>query len=238
MMDTKFKGVKWIETIEDCIEVTHELSSENEIAVDIEGVNQNNIGRISIIQIANKSGQIFIFDIIRLGTRAFGKGGLGFLMYSHKVLKVLFDSRVKLTALFREQNIKMRNIFDLQMFHFLKFRRKTSYHKGLGRCLEEATPLMNIQSSQFESIQKIRNKGLRLLSSGGEDLGEIWCKRPLDEYLIVYAAANVMVMLPMKDAWEKDSSSALIEKVTQITEDRINLAICGDKVLRPTPRRV
>mmetsp|Transcript_34 Transcript_34/g.95 ORF Transcript_34/g.95 Transcript_34/m.95 type:complete len:301 (+) Transcript_34:115-1017(+) len=223
--ETKFKDVQWIETTDDCVDVTHELSSELEIAIDMQGINQGNGGHISIIQIGNKRGEIFLFDIIRLGTKAFSEGGLGFLLHSRKILKVLFDSKTKCKELLLQHNVLMRNVFDLQMFHFLKFVRKTDM-TDLGRCLEEATPLMNIKDSQLESIQKIRKKALSLLSSDRADFDEIWNMRPLKKCLIVYAAADVTFLLPMKEAWERDSSSGLITRVTETSQDRCDEACC------------
>jgi len=224
-MDTQFKDVRWIETTNDCVEVTHELSGECEIAVDIESLNEGRNGRISIIQIANKRGDIFIFDIVRLGTEAFGEGGLSFLFYSHKVIKVIFDSRIKCLALFHQHNVTVRNIFDLQVFHFLKFRRKTV--TGFERCLIEVAPLINITASHLQSIKKIKKKGLSLLSPDCEGFDEIWKVRPLNEYLVVYAAADVITLLPMKDAWERNSPPALIERVKHVTQGRTDVVIRG-----------
>eukprot|EP00588_Corethron_pennatum_P013764 CAMPEP_0194271580 /NCGR_PEP_ID=MMETSP0169-20130528/5325_1 /TAXON_ID=218684 /ORGANISM="Corethron pennatum, Strain L29A3" /LENGTH=216 /DNA_ID=CAMNT_0039013955 /DNA_START=198 /DNA_END=848 /DNA_ORIENTATION=- len=209
----------------DCVEIAHELSGEHEIAVDIESLNEGRNGRISIIQIASKRGDIFIFDIVRLGTKAFSEGGLSFLFYSHKVRKVIFDSRIKCLALFHQHNVTVKNIFDLQVFHFLKFKRKTV--TGFERCLIEAAPLLNITASHLKSIKKIKKKGLSLLSPGCEGFDEIWKVRPINEYFVVYAAADVMTLLPMKDAWERTSPPALIERVENISQDRTDVVIRG-----------
>jgi exonuclease 3'-5' domain-containing protein 1 len=210
--------VRLIETLEGCVAAIHKLVNEHEIAIDIEGVNLCRSGRISIIQIANTKGHIYLFDITKLGRRAFHEGGLEFLLHSHQVLKVIFDGRADNDALFHQYNVTMKNIYDLQVLHTLKFSNEhDEYLKGLERCLEEAAALIPISPGELERMQKIKRKGRSLFSRSNE----IWDRRPVHPDLLLYAANDVKYMLPMKEAWLRDCPATLNLSVEQITQDRI-----------------
>jgi exonuclease 3'-5' domain-containing protein 1 len=222
-------GVSLIETLEGCVAAIHELVNEHEIAIDIEGVNLCRDGRISIIQIANTKGHIYLFDITKLGKRSFREGGLEFLLHSHQVLKVIFDARTDNDALFHQYNVTMKNIYDLQVLHALKFSSdRDKYLKGLERCLQEAAALIPISPVDLKRMQQIKKKGRSLFSPNhgrGGSNSEIWELRPLHPDLLEYAANDVKYMLPMKEAWLRDCPATLNLAVEQITQDRVYRAI-------------
>lgn len=221
--------VRWIETLESCVAAIHQLVNEHEIAIDIEGVNLCRNGRISIIQIANNKGHIYLFDITELGKRAFYEGGLGFLLQSHQILKVIFDGRTDNDALFHQYNVTMKNMYDLQVLYTLKFSSDhDEYLKGLDRCLQEAAALIPIGPVELKRMQQIKKKGRSLFSPNGQGGGsyEIWDRRPLHPDLLEYAANDVKYMLPMKGAWLQDYPLLTLNNaVEQITQDRIDRAI-------------
>jgi len=82
-----------IDTLSACVTLVQQLSREPEIAIDIEGVNLSRTGKISLVQIADNKGNVYLFDIAHLGATAFREGGLARLLEDHAVLKVIFDGR-------------------------------------------------------------------------------------------------------------------------------------------------
>jgi ribonuclease D len=56
--------VEIITSAEQCRKICEELSKENVIAVDCEGVNLSRFGQLSLIQVATPSGRVVIFDML------------------------------------------------------------------------------------------------------------------------------------------------------------------------------
>ena len=86
-------GSMMIDTLSACVTAVQQLSREPEIAIDIEGVNLSRTEKISLVQIADNKGNVYLFDITHLGATAFRLCVLSRLLEDRAVLKVIFDGR-------------------------------------------------------------------------------------------------------------------------------------------------
>lgn len=185
--------------------------------MDIEGINLCRTGRIALIQLCTKSGEVFLFDIAVLGQDAFDKGGLRAVLESEQICKVIFDGRADADALYHQFHVQIRHAFDLQVQHALRFSNSNDrYVKGLKKCLSDANvvPLM-----ERERLEALKEEGLRLFAPEKGGRYEVWMERPLNQALVDYAAADVKYLLSMKAIWHAS------QDVLQLTRDRLQGAV-------------
>lgn len=213
-----------VDNAQRCAAVVQELLRKPEIAVDIEGVFLCRSGEVCIIQVADETGKVYLFDITILSSTAFEEGRLRELLESTHVAKVVFDGRADNDALSHIYGIAMRNIYDLQILHALKFGTSgDKYVKGLEKCLEAAA-VVPLQDKVH--MTSIKEQGKRLFAP---DLGgsfAVWQSRPLQQALIDYAIADVKYMLAMKRRWAAPSLDGLVQS---LAEERIQKAIAGSQ---------
>ena len=102
--------------------VVEELLEGEAVAVDIEGVNLCRDGRISIIQVCDAQGRVFLFDITKMGSDAFidwpGRPSLRALFENPHLMKVIFDGRADADALWYIFGVQMCNVYCLQVSAF------------------------------------------------------------------------------------------------------------------------
>lgn len=209
-----------VDTVPECLAVAGALSSEPEIAVDIEGVNLCRTGQVSLIQVAAPGGVVYLFDIATLGQAAFDSGGLGAVLERPTVLKVIFDGRADNDALWHLHRVRMRQVFDLQILFALKFSNAGDrYVKGLQHCLDQPGVVPFHERHQMRTLKE---DGKRLFAPECGGSYEVWKSRPLSSTLVSYAATDVKYLLSMKRLW---GSASLNPTVQQLTEERIQKAV-------------
>jgi exonuclease 3'-5' domain-containing protein 1 len=204
--------------------VVEELLEGEAVAVDIEGVNLCRDGRISIIQVCDAQGRVFLFDITKMGSDAFidwpGRPSLRALFENPHLMKVIFDGRADADALWYIFGVQMCNVYCLQVLHALQFSRpEDKYVKGLQTCLNMSgvVPL-----EEQKRQEKLREEAKALYEPKRGGCYEVWEQRPLQPILLDYAASDVKFMLEMKRRW----AAAEIDDVVQsITQDRIAHAV-------------
>ena len=105
-----------VDTLEACQEHMARLAaSGGAVAVDFEGANLCRDGELYLAQLAAASGPVVLVDVVRLGDRAFGEGGLRALLESESVTKLIFDGRADADALYHLHGTKLANVCDLQV---------------------------------------------------------------------------------------------------------------------------
>lgn len=96
-----------------CREVVKLLTSDQPLALDCEGRLWGKI-EICLVQIASKSGKIYLFDIKEGGPALFTEGELRLLLEDTSVLKVGHDLRSDASALYSQFNVFLNHAFDTQ----------------------------------------------------------------------------------------------------------------------------
>ena len=113
---------------------------EDEIAVDIEGINLCRDGKICLIQICGRTSpeNVYLFDISKLGKSAFMEGRLKELFEDQNIQKIVYDGRGDNDALYHLYQVLMCNVYDLQVLFVQKFSNSNDrFLKGLGTALQK-----------------------------------------------------------------------------------------------------
>lgn len=217
-----------VNDVQTCRMAVEALMHEQEVALDIEGVDLCRHGRIALIQVCAGNGHVYLFDITTMGASAFeagpGSGGLRLLLENPNICKVVFDGRNDSDALWHIFWVRMRNVYDLQVLHALKYGDSDDrYLHGFKECLSRSGILPPREQAEANAI-KDNGKLLFAPSYGGSYA--VWEARPLLQALIDYAVADVQHMLRIKKWW---ASSQLDSIVRKITEDRIEKKVSADR---------
>jgi len=216
--------VTLLDNVLDCRNAVTKLLNENEVAVDVEGGNLCRNGCVSLIQICNEAGHVFLFDITTMGKDAFSLGNLKQLLESFSVRKVLFDGRADNDALYHLFGVNMNKVYDLQILYTLTKRKKSDrFLKGLTTCMIASQVVPKSMAAELSSIKE---KGKQLYAPERGGSYDVWDKRPLDLELVRYAAADVKYLLAMKEKW---SSRNLDQRVEYLTIERIRKTINGER---------
>jgi hypothetical protein len=132
---------KFVDTLEDCVAATEAISAlvsqtskgansskgkdkkekakaetTHILSIDLEGVDLQRTGEICILQIATSTQFVYLFDITRLGSKAFHDSGLAEkVLCNDSFIKLFFDGRKDMEALFYQFNVRVSNILDMQV---------------------------------------------------------------------------------------------------------------------------
>ncbi|AJF98080.1 hypothetical protein TW95_gp1346 [Pandoravirus inopinatum] len=120
-------GVCLIDTLDACRRASRLLARQPVIAVDCEGISE---GEIALVQIhvpgngaSGGNAIIYFFDTLapeaRGGDAFFGAGGLGAVLASRCVVKVMHDARGDVAAPRRRYGCTVRGLFDTQIAYAL-----------------------------------------------------------------------------------------------------------------------
>jgi exonuclease 3'-5' domain-containing protein 1 len=216
--------------VQKCRNVVNVLLQQAEVAVDIEGVDLGRAGKISIIQVCmqstkgrRKESRVYLFDITRMGEKAFSKGRLRELMQSPSVCKLIFDARADNDALHHLYDARMCNCFDLQVQYAFKHSDPSDpYLKGLEKCLATSDILNAVQS---KTMSELKQKGRELFVPQLGGSFAVWEQRPLHPELLEYAAVDVKYMIQMKEKNEQEEFNA---EISRITQERIHHATSNE----------
>ncbi|KAL5021209.1 hypothetical protein ScPMuIL_000364 [Solemya velum] len=94
--------------------VDHDATRPTLVGMDLEGHQFGTPeGRISLIQIADETGQVYLFDVGR-NCNIISSSGLKNLLTSNDVVKVMHDCRGDSSVLYNKFGIVLKNVFDTQ----------------------------------------------------------------------------------------------------------------------------
>jgi hypothetical protein len=197
-----------------CQAVVRVLLENKEIALDIEGKDLGRHGTISLIQIFNeKDDTVYLFDIYTLGKRAFSRneGNLKTLLESDKVQKLIFDVRADADALFHLYNVKLQNVFDIQILFQSRFDECPNTRlMGLGRIMDIIKTNNFSKTYGPEYAVDIPREDTDAKEAGKEifiEKPDAWELRPIPEVLMQYAAVDVKYLIEMKEKWGSNGSN-------------------------------
>ncbi|CAK8999295.1 unnamed protein product [Durusdinium trenchii] len=164
------------------------------VAVDFEGVRLSRSGQLCLVQLtcSDVPSRVYVLDVHVLPRSlhiATPKGlSIKTILEDPLILKIWFDPRNDVDALYHQFGIEPHNIFDLQLAEVAARRSKgltVNFVFSLQKCLAGCDRLDQSQKSFAEFINKC-GKQLFEPEKGGSY--EIFQKRPLLDQILVYAA--------------------------------------------------
>lgn len=221
---------QWVATLGDCAKVCEGLMKQEMLAVDIEGVDLGRSGEICIVQVADVSGRVFLFDVTTMGPSVF-ENGLKSLLEAPDIAKLFYDGRSDADALFHLHGVRIQHVMDMQVL-FTKAKGNGSSHlAGMAKALGHVLPY-----SEAQRIKGIKIAGLSMFAPERGGSLEIWRKRPLPKVLETYCASDVIHMFAMFRSWE---SCLPRQALRAISEERAKQRIeCASLASGPNPALV
>jgi len=207
------------------------LESGAPVGVDAEGVNLGPSGPMTMLQVCTWSGQVYLFDLLA-NRDLMGEGELGRLLQSEQVVKVVHDCRNDSAALFHQHGVTLRNVFDTQAAHAILQQQETGkpVYKVKSVSLVTLCRMYDAPvNPQKEHIKKVYRRDQKF-----------WARRPLTEDMIVYAAFDVMALVPkIYDVMSREMDPALQELFRDLCEEQVTMYIHQDDVkLKKKQRKV
>jgi len=192
-----------VDTVEACRKAVDELLLDQEVAVDIEGESLSRDGSIALIQITNGADDscVYLFDIHVLRSTAFEEGGLRQLFEDPRIVKIFFDVRADLDALYHIYGIHVRSVYDLQVLYHIKFIDPSNkFLKGLHNALMD---FAKTEGSTLcaEALMRVKDEGKKLFAPELGGSYSAWTARPLSPVLMEYAVADAKHLQHMKRLW-------------------------------------
>ncbi|XP_071951180.1 uncharacterized protein [Antedon mediterranea] len=172
-------------------EAVENLQKESVIGLAMEGIDIGRNGKLSLVQFSTTD-RLYIFDIGCIGRKAFGNG-LGDILESEHIEKVIHDCRPISDLVYHEYGLTLKSIFDTQVADVVVFKRNNQGRlprliKTLPICMMEYMDNVEQEDISFMLIHEKRTKG---------DPG-LWEERPLDNQLIKYADFKVRSLLTLR----------------------------------------
>merc|ERR1712048_1146018 len=192
-----------------CRTICNQLLKYDELAVDIEGVRLSRRGEICIVQVANKTKDVFLFDVTTLGNAAFSNG-LKEVLESETVTKLFYDLRGDTDALFHLHGVTPRNILDMQVLCQKAVGGDSMFLLGIAKAMGFVLP-----PAERQKMNEIKTKGVALFAPDRGGSFEVWKKRPLKEVLIRYCAIDVVHLFTMWRHWGRHLSTAALRAVSE-----------------------
>ena len=197
------------------------LDSQQDVALDLEGVNLSRDGRLCLIQLAESDpdAPVLLIDIVTLGEEAFGHGRLRELLESSNVAKLVYDPRSDCDALYHLHGTTLSNVVDVQVLQSLE---NDSPHdrfvKGLAKALERYSGLTDAERKEADRIKQ-EGIGLFVPEKGGTY--EVWVDRPLSRELLEYAALDVRHLHGMAKVWGAEPGSERRKRAIEAADSRM-----------------
>eukprot|EP00403_Amphidinium_massartii_P010986 CAMPEP_0178417230 /NCGR_PEP_ID=MMETSP0689_2-20121128/24468_1 /TAXON_ID=160604 /ORGANISM="Amphidinium massartii, Strain CS-259" /LENGTH=610 /DNA_ID=CAMNT_0020038591 /DNA_START=110 /DNA_END=1942 /DNA_ORIENTATION=- len=219
---------KMVANIQRCQTICTRLLSQDVVAVDIEGVGLGRTGEICIVQVADRQGRIYLFDVTTLGKTVFASG-LKALLESEKVVKLFYDLRADTDALWHLHKVLPKNLLDMQVLAHKAVCGSSQYVLGLAKALEYILPYQKKQASKG-----LKEAGQRLFAPNLGGRLEVWRQRPLPMILRCYCSVDVVHLFDMLRQWSKHMSLAMLRR---ISEARMKKHITSTKPIEGVQRR-
>ena len=189
------------------------------LAVDFEGVKLNRSGQLTLIQItcSDMPSHVYVLDVCTLPLAlhfATPSGtSLKTILENTLILKIWFDPRNDVDALFHQFGIAPQQVFDLQLAEVAKGRSKglqVNFVPSLQKCLSGCDRLSEVQKTFAEKINRI-GKQLFEPDHGGQF--EVFKQRPLLDDLLVYSAHDCRYMHALYQFYLENLSDEWIQRV-------------------------
>lgn len=197
------------------------------VAVDFEGVKLCRHGALCLIQMtcSDDPRLVYVLDVHVLGKRLFtmvtpqGSSMKG-VLEDQNILKVWFDPRNDIDALYHQFHVMPQGIFDLQLAEVADRRNRglnVNYVQGLHKCLTQCSAL---DSEQKAFAERINSLGKRLFEPQLQGCYEVFQERPLNPVILVYSAHDSRYMLMLYEQYRMSIGDRWVERVMRAGEAR------------------
>jgi len=218
--------VEMVDTVDKVQQACRSIAAFSRIVIDLEGINLCRDGRICIVQVACEDGTVYIFDVTTLGAKVFGSG-LGGILASPYILKLIFDGRSDCDALYHQFRVQVFPLIDLQVAHISAFRPTSEFVVGLKTVLEKSSPWLT--AARRDEIARIKQAGVALFAPEKGGSYQVWDERPLSPLLVEYAAVDVALLFQVYEHALANLPRGMdtVHKLMQVSKQRVDTCIAA-----------
>ncbi|CAB4069455.1 EXD1 [Lepeophtheirus salmonis] len=187
------------------------ISLGKPVGFDGEGVNLGPKGQLTMVQLSNYNGEVFILDLQTCPNIMFD-GKLKYLLEHESIVKVVHDCRNDSAVLLFQHGVHLKNVFDTQAaYAVLQFQ-------------ETGKPVYKVKN-----IKNVYRRDQKY-----------WARRPLSKDMIAYAAADVLSLVPkIYDEMNGAIRSEYRQLFSELCEEQVMLYINTDDVkIRKKQRKI
>ena len=170
-------------------------------AFDCESVDLGRTQPVTVLNICLEDGDIFLVDIQVLGGIS---DRLKALLENDDIKKVMFDCRADADSLWHEHKVKLHGIEDFQIMQYVVEHRDTKPAKRIA-------PFPFVVHGYLGKSQKERLFQVKVKDYSA------WGRRPLQASLLEYAAFEISMFFPVRNALLKKCSKSQ-EEIQEISE--------------------
>ncbi|MBA3016842.1 MAG: ribonuclease D [Proteobacteria bacterium] len=183
-MKTKYR---LISTKTDLEKITRDLNKEKSIAFDVEADSMYHFKeKVCLIQLSTKK-EYFVIDPLQIQDLS----SLNILFSNSDIKKIFHGADFDVRSLYRDFNIKIKNLFDTQI----------------------ACMFLGIRETSLAAVIKERFK----ISLNKEYRKKDWSKRPLSEDMIEYAVNDTIYLIKLAKILEKELKK--IDRISWVYEE-------------------
>ncbi|KAK5711680.1 hypothetical protein LTR17_018261 [Elasticomyces elasticus] len=227
LIDTTAALITFLDGLGDC------KGQPPSLYVDLEGNNLSRHGTLSLITILVEPRQkVYFVDVTTLKGKAFDTMGsdkrtIRSILESKDILKVFFDIRNDLDALFGLHGVRVGGIEDLQLMELASRNFSKRCVNGLAKCIESDS---TVGYAEKRDWQRVKDKGRILFDPARGGSYAVFDQRPMDQEVIDYCAQDVALMPHLRgvycsklcDAWWREIVSQTERRVEQSQEPGYN----------------
>ena len=160
---------------------------ELRVALDLEGRDLGPAGKIGIVTLAVSAAQVYLFDFADAGVaRGLLDDGLLKDVLEHpSVVKLMFDCRMDVGALFHQYQVTITNVLDLQVPSVRRYSGAGPYLIGMQKVFGMKLGLFSMAD------ERVKSGGRKLFAPELGGSYDVWFKRPITNELIQYCAVDV-----------------------------------------------
>lgn len=157
-----------------------DLSQQEILAFDCEGVDFGRPGKVCIVQLSTRT-TCYLFDVLGLEKNSPILLFLKSILESTAILKIIHDCKTDSDALYHLSDIKICNCHDTQVWDRILFNRQ----KGFG--LNQTLALNDCPVNDARDPQMYQRNNA------------FWAKRPLTKRMIAWASGDVSSLFELYD---------------------------------------
>lgn len=166
------------------------IRKQQVIGLGLDGIGAFQNERLCWLQVSTKN-QVYLFDILLLGARAFWNG-LSTILESMNILKVMHDCRRISGCLMAQFGVNLVNVFDTQVADVMHFYAETG-----GFLPTRVSTLQEVISVHLK-MPLSRLSSLSIKDQLCREDREVWYVRPCPAPLLKVMALSVIHLLPLR----------------------------------------
>ncbi|CAH0031162.1 unnamed protein product [Clonostachys rhizophaga] len=200
------------------------------IYLDAHGVAQDELINLQIL--VQPTGTLYLVDMKRLGTAALStttdsSASLRSILESKSIPKVGFDIRAVSKLLFRDFNVSLDGMYDLQLMELASrdYQHSKKHLAGFAKCVDQDVPKSNTTKSRW--LQPDDSTNMHLFNS----LGHVPSMKRIELYPALWAVYRHRLSKPGQAFW---LSFARSESWQRVQDSKLSKGRQGDQSLGPT----